>query len=133
MNKLNTCHRKHLRKICNIYWPKGVISNKELYRRCGVFPIMERVRKARWTLLGHILRMDDNCPAKVALRYAVDCSEFLRGRRGRPQSNLFSFLVNDLKEHNIQLANVNDLCELITYAKNRAMWRNMFTYRDFEG
>ncbi len=37
--KLDTCHRKHLRRICNIYWPNGVISNRELYRRCGVIPI----------------------------------------------------------------------------------------------
>ena len=68
MAKLDVCHRKHLRRILNIYWPKGVISNKELYRRCQVTPITERVRKARWTLFGHnILRMNKNCPASLAL------------------------------------------------------------------
>ena len=46
MEKLNTCHRKHLRNICNIYWPTGVISNRELYRRCATIPITERVRKS---------------------------------------------------------------------------------------
>ena len=133
MEKLNTCQRKHLRSICNIYWPKGVISNRELYRRCGVIPITERVRRARWTLLGHILRSDDNCPASLAFRYAISSSETLRGRRGRPRTNLFSFIQNDLKEHDIILKNVDDLVELRMLAYNRALWRNMFTFNDYIG
>ena len=55
MSKLDTCHRRHLRRICNIRWP-GVITNKELYRRCNTRPIYERVRQVRWNLLGHVLR-----------------------------------------------------------------------------
>ena len=131
--KLNTCHRKHLRRICNVYWPKGVISNVELYRRCDVIPITERVRKARWTLLGHILRMDDNCAASLALRYAISSSEFLRGRRGRPRCNLFTTIVNDLREHNCNLKSVNDFNELKLLAQDRNSWRAMFTYREYLG
>ena len=130
MTKLDTCHRKHLRRICNIYWPTGVISNRELYRRCGVIPITERVRKARWTLFGHILRMDDNSPASLALRYAVTSSDFLKGRRGRPRSNLFSFLVKDLKEHSLQLRNCDDLLNIKILASDRVVWRNMLIFRD---
>ena len=133
MVKLDTCQRKHLRKFCNIYWPKGVISNRELYRRCGVIPITERVRKARWMLFGHVLRMDDNCPASLALRYAVSSSEYLRGRRGRPRSNLFSTLTNDLSEHSINLRTVADLAELCTTASNRVVWRNMFILENLRG
>ena len=33
MTKLDTCQHKHLRRILNIHWPTGVISNMELYRR----------------------------------------------------------------------------------------------------
>ena len=129
MAKLDTCHRKHLRRILNIYWPKGVISNKELYRRCGVIPITERVRKARWTLFGHILRMDDDCPASLALRYAVTCGDLFKGRRGRPQINLFSVLVNDLNEYDISLKNLDDLHELRMLAYDRVKWRNMYEVR----
>ena len=127
MDKLNTCHRKHLRKICNIHYP-GVISNKELYRRCNTVPITERVRKARWTLLGHILRMDDNCPAVLLLRFAVESTNNLRGRRGRPRTNLYSFIQADLKQHNLRLNSTEDLTELRTIASKRAKWRNMFSY-----
>ena len=127
MEKLNTCHRKHLRKICNIHYP-GVISNKELYRRCNTVPITERVRKARWTLLGHILRMDDNCPAVLSLRFAVESSSSLKGRRGRPRTNLYSFIQADLKQHNMRLNSTEDLTELRTIASERAKWKNMFSY-----
>ena len=131
MEKLNTCHRKHLRTILNIAWPKGVISNVELYRRCGVLPILERVRKARWTLFGHVLRMDDNCPASLALRYAVSSSEFLQGRVGRPRCNLFGFLVKDLSEHSIPLKTVDDLVVLRSIAADRSAWRKMFVAREY--
>ena len=132
MEKLNTLHRKHLRHICNIRWP-GVIKNKELYRRCDTIPITERVRKARWTLLGHILRMDDNCAPSLALRYAVDSSNSLRGRRGRPRTNLFSSIQADLKFFDLRLNSIDDLSNLKTVAYDRANWRNMFSYNiDFD-
>ena len=117
--------------IINIYWSTGVIGNIELYRRCGAFPITERVRKARWTLFGHVLRMDDNCPASLALHYAVSSLEYLRGRRGRPRSNLFSTLVNDLGEHSLSLKTLQDLSDLRLIASDRAAWRNMFVHREY--
>ena len=128
MEKLNVCHRKHLRSICNIYYP-GVIRNQELYRRCNTVPMTERVRKARWTLLGHILRMDENCPASLALRYAVEASSSLKGRRGRPRTNLFNTIQADLKDHNIKFNCVDDIFYLKSIAYNRANWRNMFAYK----
>ena len=131
----------HPRMLCpnwifvtvSIYWPKGVISSRELYRRCGVCPITERVRKARWMLFGHILRMDNNCPASVALHYAVETLDTLTGRRGRPRTNLFSVLVNDLKEYGASLKNLEDLHYLKCLAHNRTVWRNMFVMKQYEG
>ena len=132
MSKLDVCHRRHLRWICNIYWPNGVISNKELYRRCGAYPITERVRRARWTLFGHILRMDSNCPASAALNHALITLDTFKGRRGRPRTNLFSTLINDLKDHGIRLKNLDDLDEIRCMAYNRILWRNMFVIKQYE-
>ena len=123
--KLDVCHRTHLRRICNISWP-GVISNEELYRRCNAIPITERVRKARWTLLGHVLRMDDNCPAVLALRYAITSADLYKGRVGRPRVNLFNTIQNDLKVHNKYLKTVDDFDEIRVLAHDRVLWRNMF-------
>ena len=124
MEKLNVCHRKHLRVICNISYP-GIISNKELYRRCEARPITERVQKARWTLLGHILRMDDNSPPYLSLRYAIEQAFCLKGRIGRPRSNLLDFIKSDLSVHNLILNNIDDLMFIRNIAFDRPRWRSM--------
>ena len=41
LEKLDICHRKHLRNILNIKWPQGVISNKNLYERCNSTPLSD--------------------------------------------------------------------------------------------
>ena len=128
LSKLDTCQRRHLRRILNISWPTGIISNRELYRRCQTVPITDRVRKARWTLLGHILRMDDNCPPVVALRFALTADSLYKGRVGRPRINLLNTIQADLKTHDISLKNVNDFDDVRGLALDKARWRNMFSY-----
>ena len=128
MSKLDVCHRRHLRQICNICWPTGVISNRELYRRCQAIPVSERVRKARCALLGHILRMDDNCPAVISIRFAITSADIYRGRRGRPRTNLLSTIQSDLRGHDINLKTVADLEKVKQLARDRVLWRNMFQY-----
>ena len=56
----------------------------------------------------------------------MDTESSLRGRRGRPRTNFFSFIQADLKEHNIRLNNTDDFYELRDVASDRAKWRNMF-------
>ena len=127
MEKVNVCHRIHLRTICNIHYP-GVISNRELYRRCKALPMTEHVRKSSWTLFGHILRMDENSPASLALRFAIESSTRLQGRRGRPHTNLLSNIQADLRSHNLSLNGVDDLVHLKTIASDRTKWKTMFKY-----
>ena len=50
--KLDTCHRKHLRRICNIYWPNGVISNR-VTGSCTV--------DVEFTPLQNVLEKQDGC------------------------------------------------------------------------
>ena len=127
LSKLDVCQRTHLRQICNIRWP-GVISNEELYRRCNTIPITERVRRARWTLLGHVLRMDDSSPAVQSLKYAITSDEILKGRRGRPRINLFNTIRSDLNEHMLSLKSMDDLHTIRYIAHDRVKWRNMFKH-----
>ena len=42
-----------------MYWPRGKIRNVELYKRCDTIKLSERVKKMRWTMLGHIQRIDE--------------------------------------------------------------------------
>ena len=76
--------------------------------------------------------MDNNCPASAAFHYAVSTLNTLKGRRGRPRTNLFSTLVNDLKDHGIILKNLDDLHEVRCLAYNRVLWRNMFVMKEYE-
>ena len=50
---------------------------------CGVSPLTERVAKSRWKMLGHILRSDCNSPPQLALSFAVESMNSMRGRLGR--------------------------------------------------
>ena len=61
-------------------------------------------------------------------RFAISSVEHLRGRVGRPRSNLLNTIQNDLKEHSIELKNIDDLENLKFKAHDRVAWKNMFTY-----
>jgi len=124
LKKLDVTHRRHLRKILNIKWPNGRISNNELYNRCKTYSLSQRVLKYRWTMFGHILRSDKSTPAFCSLKFAL--SNSLKGRRGRHQSNLCSTLKCDLKSRNLKLTNLNDLCDLRELAMNRNRWRDLY-------
>ena len=95
-----------------------VISNKDLYSRCDVTPLSERVTKSRWRMLGHILRSDSNSPAQLALSFAVESMNNMKGRLGRHQSNIL--------KRDLPLNDLNDLTELRYLALDRVTWRNMF-------
>ena len=103
-----------------------IISNKDLYARCNVTPLSERVHKARWKMFGHILRSDCNSPPQLALSLAVDSMSNMRGRIGRHQCNIFKTILDDLNKRNIYLNNSDDLTDLRHLASNRQLWRNLF-------
>ena len=112
MEKIDTLHRRHLRTILNIKWPKGMISNDALYKRCNVEKLSERIKFQRWKMFGHILRSQENTPVQVALSFAVESDELFTGRLGRPRMNLLSVLRNDLSERNLSIDNFHELNEI---------------------
>ena len=125
LNKIDVCQRKHLRRIIKMNYPH-IISNKDLYARCKVTPLSERVTKSRWKMLGHILRSDCNSPPQLALSFAVESMVSMKGRVGRHQSNIFKTILCDLNKRNINLCNLDDLTQLRHIASNRNLWRNLY-------
>ncbi|XP_078576824.1 uncharacterized protein LOC144862312 [Branchiostoma floridae x Branchiostoma japonicum] len=95
--KLDVCHRKHLRAITGLQWPKSMVSNNTLYRICNTIPLSEKAEQARWSMFGHILRMPQDTPAQKALEYAILGSKRFKARKGRDCVNLLSLLKADLK------------------------------------
>ena len=129
LESINVVHRKHLRRILNIYWP-NTISNKALYARTQTKPLSERVEKARWTMLGHVLRSDNCTPAYQAFLFAALGCEDLKGRAGRHRTNLFDIIVKkDLYKRNIYLKSEDDFTNLVIKAQDRLGWKSLFTLR----
>ena len=123
LEKLDIAHRRHLRSILNYKYPHR-ISNKILYKRCNAEPLSVRVAHSRWRMLGHVLRGPTDGPAYSSLIFAVNTLQ-LQGRRGRPQSNLFSLILQDLSVRKFSLNDLNDLKYLTLIAQDRAHWRSL--------
>ena len=55
--KLEAAHRKHLRCILGVFYPK-IITTEELYKRTQSHPLREDIIKARWRCLKYALQQD---------------------------------------------------------------------------
>ncbi|XP_078682194.1 uncharacterized protein LOC144916745 [Branchiostoma floridae x Branchiostoma belcheri] len=97
IEKLDTCHRKHLRAITGLQWPGSRVTNDTLYKVCNTEPLSVKVEKLRWSLFGHILRMPQDTPAQKALEFSFLSSKRYKARRGRHCINLLNLLKGDLK------------------------------------
>ena len=82
MDKLDACHRKHLRTITGHKWPDSLISNEALYKMCKTTPLSTKVHQLRWTMFGHVLRMPEDTPAQKALEFAVVGSNKYKAHKG---------------------------------------------------
>ena len=66
--KVNSFHRQQLRWVIGIKWPHR-ISNKKLYKVTDTKPLSITITERRRKLLGHILRLPADYPARKAMRY----------------------------------------------------------------
>ena len=120
--RLTVYHRKQLKKILNIRYPKEK-KNKSLYRICQERPLSLQILSAHWSLFGHILRRDKNIPANKATRaYFIPNGNKLRGR---PKTTLPIVLNRDLSpiQDPIRLHSSKELAEIIELAQVRKCWR----------
>ena len=140
-DKLDAFHRTQLRNILNIRYPEH-IHNKDLYARTKTRPISHEMFEDRWKLMGHILRMNDEVPAKKAMAYYFDDHQALGGFRGRPRTTIATKINQDLvdiaeasshkrgrkqatiKELPKTLQSIHDLRQLERLSKNRKTWRS---------
>ena len=114
--------------MIGIQWPHK-ISNNKLYKITGTKPLSITITERRWKLLGHILRLPANCPAKKAIRYYFEerTNKIFQGRR---KTTLVSTLNKDIKRTKgdditfpvTPLVSQVSLQNLYTKAKNRKLW-----------
>ena len=93
--KLNSFHRRQLRKGIGIQCPHK-ISNNKLYRITGKKPLLITITEKRWQLLGHILRLLADCPTRKTIRYYFK-ERTNKMFRGRGRSTILSTLNEGIK------------------------------------
>ena len=116
--KIDALDQWCLRMLLGIKWYQFIRNDA---RRLTKQPKLTAIiQSRRFTLFGHIMRMDDNADAKKILLASPPAD--WRRQLGRPRITWLSTVQQDLKQHHLMLPEAADL------AQNRPLWRMMSTY-----
>jgi hypothetical protein len=103
-DKMDAHQRNLLRRLLGIFYP-AKIGNIALHERTHTIPTSVAIKYARWRLMGHILRLDEDIPSyKTMMAYFKtrqgDIPEPRRPktRRGRLVTTIARILDQDLKD-----------------------------------
>ena len=139
MNKLETFHRRQLRRVLGIFWPQK-ISNDDFYRRCECRPLRFDVMQSRWRLFGHVIRLEKPTPAYIYMAsYLKKTEKESKGFRGRPRMTLPYRMHEYLQkmkeaiqipfgEKGTQLKTSGDLIYFWEIAQDRKKWEHLSTH-----
>ncbi len=118
--KIDSFHRRLLRQAINKKWPKKQHTNEELYSITGEKPWSINIKRRRLKWVGHLLRLDEKTPARVALDKFVEPHT---NKVGRPKTTWLATVRRDLSNLELPPENralIDKLCEL---ASDRKRWR----------
>ena len=125
-DEIDSFHRRLLRKVINIRWPK-VISNKDLYEKVGVEKWSVTIRRRRLNWLGHLMRLDEGTPVRKAL---LESLTDIRRKVGRPQLTWLKAIEKDLASVGIDIDVYGETPErtvkkLVDLTENRNEWKKI--------
>ena len=123
-DSVDKIHRKQLRHMLGIFYPR-VVSNDDLYELAHTEPISAMAKRARWRLLGHILRQPSSTPGNQAMIKYASMEDAVRHRRGAPRSCLVTTLQQDVKFTAVALKTSRHLETLRSCAVDRQKWSNI--------
>ena len=124
LESLESHRRRQLRNLLGIRWPT-TISNESLYKRCQMEPLDNVIRRLRWQLFGHTLRLHEHTPAQMAMDLYFETSD-AKTFPGKPRITLPTLLSAELKKSHIgKLDSKEDLDELRYVASNRKIWKEL--------
>ncbi len=129
---LNSFHRKQLRQVVGIYYPHR-ISCEKLYKLTRTRPLSIDITQSRWKMFGHVLRLNEQTPARKAMRYYFQVPAGRKKFRGRKRATLITTLNRDItrtREHNPHfriphLKTELDLRNIRVKATNRKFWQKV--------
>ena len=117
--KIDALDQWCLRMLLGIKWFQFV-RNVDVRRLTKQPKLTAIIQSRRFTLFGHIMRMDDNADAKRIL--FTSPSADWRRQPGRPRITWLSTIQQDLKQHHLTLPEAADL------AQNHPLLRMLSTY-----
>ena len=90
------------------------------------------ITERRWKLLGHILRLPPECPARKAMRYFFE-KRTTEKYKGGKRTTIITTINNDIKRTKEKypsfqitpLISLVSLQDIYTKAKNRTMWKKI--------
>ena len=97
--EIDSFHRRLLRKVINIRWPK-IISNDDLYEKVGVKKWSDIIKRRRLNWLGHLMRLDEGTPVRKAL---LESLTDVKRKVGRPQLTWTKAIEKDLASIGIDI------------------------------
>ena len=119
-DKLDRAQRKMIRRVVGVTW-RDKITNEALYTSCNLEAASVLVVKARWKLLGHVLRMDEAVPARQAMAFYFD-EKSHKGRSGNV-CTLPSVLSEDFKTaFNKSMKTKSEYEAMVELAQNKTRW-----------
>jgi len=107
------------------------IRNTELYECSNTGPLRSKIVVARWSLFGHILRLDREAPARLAMDYYGELEDEEKGPNGRPITTLPVLLFNEYRKYKaakkergwrVKKNSLELLDELRKLAEDRGKW-----------
>ena len=115
-----------------VYYPDK-IGNAKLYKMTRTRPLTIDITKARWKMFGHSLRMNENTPARKAMKWFFQTPEGCKKFRGRKRATIVTTLNRDIertRQHNTNFTLPNlksdlDLRNVRVKSLNRRYWQRL--------
>ena len=115
---IDAFHRRLLRTaVLNVRWPRKV-SNEDLYGITGATPWSETIQTRSLSWFGHLIRLDEQVPAKIALRNALIAAD---RPRGRPLTTWLSAMKDLFKSMGLTWERAEEM------ARDRKLWNSIIT------
>ena len=116
-NAIDVFQRKFLRNILGIrYSAHNWISNDELYRITKQEPWSNTIRKRRLQFFGHVCRLHELTPARIALNEAL---RPVKRPKGGKRTTYIGTITKDLKKLHLSIDQATQL------SANREVWRDL--------
>ena len=122
-NRIDAYHRRMLRYAIGITYPK-IVNNDTIYEitKCRKWSIIITQRRLSW--FGHLMRLPDTTPARIAFEEALKPS---RRKRGRPLTTWTTIIQADLVSLgiDINLKATDAIPKLETLCSNRNIYKSL--------